>query len=119
MIDDEFSIDIGEAIAMVPDFEADDWQALVIQYNITDFDENACIKLSNVRRPLVLVRGKPITREQAMRLIVGEEPLFQEVPDNQSAGWDSRRSRGVLGGIFSRGRCDFPNTWVYTDGIDK
>ena len=65
MIDGYFSIDIGEAIAMVPDFdpiqnteasalswpesEADDWQALVVQYNITDFDENACSKLSNLR----------------------------------------------------------------------
>ena len=46
---------------------------LIEQYHITDYDEEVCIKLSDVRRPLVLVRGRSISREQAMQLIVGEE----------------------------------------------
>lgn len=45
---------------------------LIEQYHITDYDEEVCIKLSDVRRPLVLVRGRSISREQAMQLIVGK-----------------------------------------------
>ena len=37
--------------------------------------------ISDTRRPLMLVRGKPITVEQAMQLITGEEPLFKKVSE--------------------------------------
>ena len=33
-------------------------QALIEQYHITNYDEAVCNELSNVRRPLVLVRGR-------------------------------------------------------------
>lgn len=35
-------------------------------------------RLENIRRPLVLFRGKPITEEEVMELITGEESLFLE-----------------------------------------
>ena len=92
-------------------------QALIEQYHIADYDEEISIELSNVRRPLVLVRGRPISREQAMQLIVGEEPLFGKGSDNEDPRFDPRSlGFGVLQDIFYRHPCSQLSTWVYTDG---
>lgn len=91
-------------------------QRMAKEYNIKNLDEEACIELSNVRRPLVLVRGKPITIEQTMQLITGEEPLFEEDCDNEKCCFGSRHYRGVLKNIFYRQGYDWLSTWVYSDG---
>ena len=90
--------------------------ALIEQYHIADYDEEISIELSNVRRPLVLVRGRPISREQAMQLIVGEEPLFGKGSDDERSWFDPRSDRGVLKNIFYRQCYDWLSTWGYTDG---
>ena len=91
-------------------------QALIEQYHITNYDEAVCNELSNVRRPLVLVRGRSISREQAMQLIVGEEPLFGKGSDDERSWFDPRSNRGVLKNIFYRQGYSWLSTWVYTDG---
>lgn len=72
--------------------------------------------LSGVRRPLVLHRGKPITKEQAIQLIVGEEPLFRRGNDERDCMFDPRGNRGVLKNIFYRRGYDWLSTWVHSDG---
>ncbi|MEY8393169.1 hypothetical protein AALA98_17875, partial [Lachnospiraceae bacterium 45-W7] len=47
------------------------------------------VKLPWVRRPLVLVRGKPVSVEQAVQVITGEEPLFEEVYEWEGMLWSS------------------------------
>lgn len=91
-------------------------RSLIKQYHITDYDEAVCTELNDVRRPLVLVRGKPISREQVMQLIVGEEPLFGKGSDNKDSWFDPRSDRGMLKNIFYRQGYNWLSTWVYTDG---
>lgn len=72
-------------------------------------------ELPGVKRPLVLYRGKPITREQVMQLITGEEPLFG--PGGEEDDWDDpRRHSDVLESIFYRESYKWLETWVYSDG---
>ncbi|MCM1224987.1 MAG: hypothetical protein NC548_62105, partial [Lachnospiraceae bacterium] len=78
------------------------------QYNIKNVDHDICRNLSLVRRPLVLFRGKPITREQTMQLITGKEPLFSDNPDTDE--------RGVLKYIFYYSGFSWLSTWLYSDG---
>lgn len=68
--------------------------------------------LENIRRPLVLFRGKPITEEEVMELITGEESLFQESQEGDE--WIDER--GTLKNIFYRKGYLWLSTWVYTDG---
>ncbi len=82
---------------------------------IKELDEEICRKLSNVRRPLVLVRGKPITVEQTMQLITGEEALFSEAMDDACRPGLGRRTRALEGIFYSPGNVR-PSTWVYADG---
>jgi len=84
--------------------------------SIKDFDEDACTEVGNVCRPLVLVRGKPITRGQVMQLVTGEEPLFGGGSGLDEYYFDPRESIGILRNIFYRGRCCWLSTWVYSDG---
>jgi len=72
--------------------------------------------LPDVHRPLVLYRGKPITREQAVQLITGEEPLFGAGSDNEDCCYEPREERGVLKSIFYRQGYEWLSTWVYSDG---
>jgi len=72
--------------------------------------------LPDVRRPLVLYRGKPITREQVFQLITGEEPLFGAGNDSEECCYDPREGRGVLKNIFYRQGYEWLSTWVYSDG---
>ncbi len=94
-------------------------QKLVDKYNIKEIDENALWEIRNTRRPLVLVRGKPVTVEQMVQLVAGEEPLFGEGPEHPSEReWalDPRTRGGILGNIFYR-RCNFwIHPWVFSDG---
>ena len=106
---------INEFIDILEKESLENTHKLAEEYNIKDLDEDICMELSGVRRPLVLVRGKPITVEQTMRLITGEEPLFGE--DVNEKGWlDPREGRGVLKNIFYRQGYDWLSTWVYSDG---
>ena len=87
---------------------------LAVTYGIKDFDEESCLELSNVRRPLYLIRGKSITVEQVMKLVTGEDPLFGEGPKDGFIG-DPRACAGViLGNLFRR--AGELSTWVYSDG---
>ncbi|NBH15849.1 hypothetical protein D3Z36_17270 [Lachnospiraceae bacterium] len=74
------------------------------------------VKLPWVRRPLVLVRGKPVSVEQAVQIITGEEPLFEEVYEWEGMGSDPREDRGVLKNIFYRQGYGWLSTWLYSDG---
>ena len=86
---------INEFIDILEKESLENMHKLAEEYNIKDLDEDICMELSGVRRPVVLVRGKPITVEQTMRLITGEEPLFGE--DVNEKGWlDPREGRGLL-----------------------
>lgn len=86
------------------------------EYDVVFPDGIQDTEIGDVRRPLVLVRGKPVTVEQAMQLITGEEPLFREPSDCECGGFDRRETRGVLKNIFYRSGYDWLSTWVYTDG---
>lgn len=88
---------------------------LLNEYDVILPDGLQRTDLGNVRRPLVLFRGKPITREETIQLITGEEPLFFENSDERSK-WYSRGERGVLKNIFYRQGYSWLSTWVYTDG---
>ena len=106
---------INEFIDILEKESLENMHKLAEEYNIKDLDEDICMELSGVRRPLVLVRGKPITVEQTMRLITGEEPLFGE--DVNEKGWfEPREGRGGLKNIFYRQGYDWLSTWVYSDG---
>ncbi len=72
--------------------------------------------LPGVRRPLVLYRGKPITREQVIQLITGEEPLFGAGGDKEDCHYDPRGESGILKNIFHRQGYGWLSTWVYSDG---
>lgn len=88
----------------------------VNEHDIKDVDENIILALGNVRRPLVLMRGKPITVEQTIQLITGEEPLFGEGAKCEGCCLDPRSDRGILKNIFYRQGYDWLSTWVYSDG---
>lgn len=91
-------------------------QKFADQYHIKNIDEDALCMLSNVRRPLVLVRGKPVTVEQTMQIISGEEPLFGGGARCEGCYFDPREDRGVLKNIFYRSGYDWLSTWLYSDG---
>jgi len=86
------------------------------EYNIKEVDKDILAKLGNVRRPLMLVRGRPITVEQTKMLIAGEEPLFMDVAEGEKCWFDPRNERGVLKNIFYRQGYDWLSTWAYSDG---
>ncbi len=71
--------------------------------------------VANTRRPLILFRGKPVTAEQTMQVITGEEPLFGE-GSKEAGWWDPRKDRGVLKNIFYRQGYNWLSTWLYSDG---
>lgn len=81
-------------------------------HRIKELDKDIIGDLGNVRRPLVLVRGKPITVEQAKKLITGEEPLFGEGADCgcDRCYFDPREGRGILKNIFYRRGYDWLST---------
>lgn len=106
---------INEFLSALKKERLENMHKLADEYNIKDLDEDICIKLSNVRRPLVLVRGKPITVEQTMQLITGEEPLFKENSSGKCC-FDPRGGQGVLKDIFYRREYFWLSTWVYSDG---
>lgn len=76
---------------------------------------DACEAIGDTRRPLVLFRGKPIIREQTMKLITGEEPLFVEA-DNDNCFFDVGSKRNPLNDIFYRPGDIWLDTWLHTDG---
>ncbi len=84
-------------------------------HGIKNLDLNIIRCLGNVRRPLVLVRGKSITVEEVKKVITGEEPLFGEGADC-NCYFDPRGDRGILKNIFYRQGYDWLSTWVYSDG---
>lgn len=88
------------------------------EYGIKDIDEDLVMKLGNVRRPLMLFRGKPVTVEQMVQLVAGEEPLFGEGADYPSERiWlDPRMREGILGNIFYRRNNFRIRPWVFSDG---
>lgn len=86
------------------------------KYNLRNYDSDVCEKISNVRRPLVLIRGKPITSDQVKQLIIREEPLFGDCPESGKCWPDPRRGRGVLKNVFYRRGYDWLSTWAYSDG---
>ena len=57
----------------------------------------------------ILFRGKPITEEETIQLITGEEALFQE-------NCNRFDERGVLKNIFTEKGYTWLSTWIYTDG---
>lgn len=85
------------------------------EYGIKDIDENLVMELGNVRRPLMLFRGKPVTVEQTMQLITGEEPLFGEGAPKE-CWFDPRGDRGILKNVFYRPGYHWLDTWVHCDG---
>ncbi|MCI8375316.1 MAG: hypothetical protein HFI29_07775 [Lachnospiraceae bacterium] len=71
-------------------------------------------ELCRARRPLILYRGRPVTKEQAVELVAGEEPLFGEGSDNMK--WDDpRKCSGVLGALLWRRNRPL-SSWIYMDG---
>lgn len=96
-------------------YRNEDLQQIIGEYHIGEEELDLCRNLSNVRRPLVLVRGKPVAKEQAMQLITGEEPLFGE-GGPEGCWFDPRQDRGVLKNIFYRKSFSWLSTWLYSDG---
>lgn len=86
------------------------------EHGIKNLDMGAIRDLGNVRKPLVLVRGRPITVEQAKELITGEEPLFGDGRNPECWWFDPRMKRGVLENIFYKSGYSWLSTWVYSDG---
>lgn len=87
------------------------------EQGIDELDMDYSIRaLGWVRKPLVLVRGRPITVEQAKELITGEEPLFGDGRNSECWCFDPRTERGVLENIFYRSGFGWLSTWVYSDG---
>ncbi|MCI8661047.1 MAG: hypothetical protein HFG54_12530 [Lachnospiraceae bacterium] len=92
-------------------------EELAAKYNIKNWDEDIFLALSDVRKPLYLIRGKPITIEQVKELITGEEPLFGKKKPFCFLEEKSETKDGLLGKIFYRdSHLDWLNSWVYTDG---
>lgn len=90
---------------------------LLKEFNIQGYDRDLANELANTRRPLVLIRGKEISREQVIQLITGEEPLFiQPEEESESSIWDIRNRRGVLKNILYRQGYSWLDTWIHTDG---
>ncbi len=86
------------------------------KYNLRNYDLDICEKISNVRRPLVLIRGKSISPDQVKQLIIGEEPLFGDYPESEKCWFDPRSMRGVLKNVFYRPGYNWLSTWAYSDG---
>lgn len=108
--------DVKDTESALDEYEEEDIKWFAAKYNIKDSEARDCLKLSDVRRPLILVRGKPITIEQTMRLITGEDPLFRDVCDSEKRYFDPRSFSGILGDTFYRQHDSWLSTWVYSDG---
>lgn len=66
--------------------------------------------------PMLLFYGRPLTKEQVMELITGEEPLFEE-GGHKARGMEWRNENRVLGDIFYRSAYQAGlSSWVYADG---
>ncbi len=89
---------------------------LAEKLGIESVDMEAYSELRNVYQPLILFRGKPITREQTMQLITGEEPLFYVSEETRLLYDMFCYPRGVLDNIFYRPKYPELSTWVYSDG---
>lgn len=90
----------------------DELNELLAEYHVVLPDGLQKTEVSNVRRPLVLYRGKPITREQVMQLVTGEEPLFSLTREDEA--W--KLGSGVLKSIFYGRYSNSLSTWVHSDG---
>lgn len=86
------------------------------EQGIEDLDMDSIRDLGSVRKPLVLVRGRPITVEQVKELITGEEPLFGDDRNPECWWFDPRMERGILKNVFYKSEYSWLSTWVYSDG---
>ena len=84
--------------------------------------EKAYDDISNIRRPLILIRGKSLTKEQLIQLVANEEPLFSrwsptgEDLSNRNCFFADRGYCGTLRNICFRKGFDWLDGWLLSDG---
>ena len=81
--------------------------------------EDAAIRVSNIRRPLILIRGKSLDRKQLVELVSKTEPLFKDwaVDGTDEADYYNSRSYcGALRNICFRKGFDWLDGWLLEDG---
>ena len=91
------------------------------------------LAVSNTRRPLVLIRGKPLSEEDLINLFITEEPFLMGWGENgedlsgevweyieESGEWEpwsiDREKCGTLKDILHRKGSTWLDGWAYTDG---
>lgn len=80
-------------------------------------DKSFDYDVSNTRRPVYMVRGKSITKEQVMEILSNEEPLFAGWSDEDSGMQGERGQTGTpLENCFYRSGVDSPSTFLFCDG---
>lgn len=79
-------------------------------------DENFDYDVSDTRRPIYMVRGKGITRDQVIEILSREEPLFDGWDRKDSGIFDERGNRGILKNCFYRSGYDWLSTFLFSDG---
>ena len=85
--------------------------------------EQTIIDISNIRRPLILIRGKSLTREQLLQIVGETEPIFK-FWDNSESGiianlakhFNNRAYCGSLRNIMFRKGFNWLDGWLLEDG---
>ena len=85
--------------------------------------EQTIIDISNIRRPLILIRGKSLTREQLLQIVGETEPIFK-FWDNSESGiianlakhFNDRAYCGSLRNIMFRKGFNWLDGWLLEDG---
>lgn len=79
-------------------------------------DENFDYDVSDTRRPIYMVRGKSITRDQVIEILSREEPLFDGWGSGDSGIFDERGGRDILKNCFYRSGYSWLSTFLFSDG---
>lgn len=79
-------------------------------------DTNFDYDVSDTRRPVYMIRGKSITRDQVIEILSHEEPLFGGWDSGDLGIFDGRAQRGILKNCFYRQGYDWLSTFMFCDG---
>lgn len=80
-------------------------------------DKSFDYDVSNTRRPVYMVRGKSITREQVMEILSNEAPLFDGWSDGDSGiRGESEQTAMLLENCFYRSGADGISSFLFSDG---
>lgn len=100
-------------------YEMEKYNEIIAKYkdnkNVV-IDKNFDYDVSDTRRPIYMVRGRNITKEQVIEILSNEEPLFNGWDGDDSGFFDNRDSRGILKNCFYRQGFDWLSTFMFSDG---